>query len=284
MPISNFVMSYFTEQDEALHLAVSRDGGHSFEPVNDGRPVLRGSVGTGALRDPFLGLGPDGRVHLLATDGWSSSSIVHAVSEDEELRSWSAQRLLPVMAEVPGAHNAWAPEFFFDHTTGRYHLIWSSVVDAAGPAEGRDWQNVGQDHRIWHCTTEDFDSFSPAEVFFDPGHPVIDATVVRDGERFLMAYKDERGVNDPATSHKHILLTSFDRPGGPYEAPRGPVGPSAVEGPCFFRRGEEWILLFDHYLEGRYGAVRSSDGLSWEQAAIALPPGVRHASVLTLPR
>jgi hypothetical protein len=276
------VMSYFTEQDEALHLAVSTDGGHRFEPVNGGRPVLRGSVGSGALRDPFLGIGPDGRVHMLATDGWSSPSIVHAVSEDDDLRSWSAQRLLPVMAEVSGAHNAWAPEFFLDHTTGSYHLIWSSVVDAAVPADARDWQNVGQDHRIWHCTTEDFSSFSPAEVFFDPGHPVIDATVVRDGERFLMAYKDERGENDPSTSHKHILLTSFERPGGPYAAPRGPVGPSAVEGPCFFRREGEWILLFDHYLEHRYGAVRSSDGLTWEHAEVGLPPGIRHASVLAL--
>jgi hypothetical protein len=277
------VMSYFTESDEALHIAVSTDGGRCFEPVNEGRPVLRGSVGTGALRDPFLGLGPDGRVHLLATDGWSSPSIVHAVAADESLRDWSSQRLIPVMEKVPGAHNAWAPEFFLDHTTGRYHLIWSSVVDEAVPAEGRDWPNVGQDHRIWSCSTEDFSSFSPSEVFFDPGHPVIDATVVRDGERFLMAYKDERGVNDPSTSHKHIMVTVFERPGGPYQEPRGPVGPGPVEGPSIFRRGGEWVMLFDHYLERRYGAVRSLDGLTWTPTDIALPTGVRHASVLALP-
>ena len=162
-------------------------------------------------------------------------------------------------------------------------MIWSSVVDPAVPAEGRDWQNVGQDHRIWSCTTEDFSSFSSAEVFFDPGHPVIDATVVRDGGRFLMAYKDERGVNDPSTSHKHILLTSFDKPGGPYEASRGPVGPSAVEGPCIFRRGEEWVMIFDHYLERRYGAVRSGDGAHWLPAEVDVPAGIRHASVMALP-
>ncbi|HTJ67133.1 MAG TPA: glycoside hydrolase family 43 protein [Actinospica sp.] len=275
-------MSYFTELDEALCLAVSTDDGRSFEPVNDGLPVLRGSVGTGALRDPFLGLGPDGRIHLLATDGWTSPSIVHAVCEVGQWDSWSEQRLLPVMEKVPGAHNAWAPEFFLDHTTGRYHLIWSSVVDDAVPAEGRDWPNVGQDHRIWSCTTEDFSSFSESAVFFDPGHSVIDATVVRDGERFLMAYKDERGVNDPSTSHKHIMLTSFTRPGGPYEAPRGPVGPSPAEGPSLFRRNGEWVMIFDHFLEGRYGAVRSGDGVTWEPAEVGLPPGVRHASVLAL--
>lgn len=277
------VMSYFTEADEALHLAVSTDGGHRFEPVNEGRPVLHGTVGTGALRDPFLGLGPDGRIHLLATDGWSSPSIVHAVAERGALFSWSAQRLLPVMEKVPGAHNAWAPEFFYDHTSGRYHLIWSSVVDDSVPAEGRDWLNVGQDHRIWSCTTEDFLSFSEPAVFFDPGHSVIDATVVRDGERFLMAYKDERGVNDPSTSHKHIMVTGFDQPAGPFEPPRGPVTPSAVEGPSLFRRGAQWVMIFDHYLERRYGAARSSDGWTWERAVVDLPPGARHASVLTLP-
>lgn len=274
-------MSYFTEQDEALHLAVSADGGHRFTPVGGGRPVLRGSVGTGALRDPFLGLGPDGRVHLLATDGWSSPSIVHAVSAD--MHTWSPQALLPVMAGVPGAHNAWAPEFFLDPAAGRYHLIWSSVVDPAVPAEGRDWQNSAQDHRIWSCTTEDFAAFSPATLFFDPGHPVIDAAVVRDGERYLMAYKDERGVNDPSTSHKHILVTSFERPGGPFGEPLGPVGPSGVEGPCIFRRGQELVMIFDHYLEGRYGAVSSADGRHWRPAEVDMPPGARHASVMALP-
>jgi hypothetical protein len=41
--------------------------------------------------------------------------------------------------------------------------------------------------------------------------------------------------------------------------------------------------MFDHYLEGRYGAYRSSDGLSWSQAEVAGPPGIRHASVLDSP-
>ena len=274
-----YVMSYFTDGDEALHLATSRDG-RQFTAVNGGRPVLRGTVGTGRLRDPFIGVGPDGLFHLLATDGWTSPYIVHAVSPD--LRTWSDQVLVPVMADVAGAHNAWAPEFFFDPDDGVYHLLWSSVVEPETTAEGRDWQNVGQEHRIWHCTTEDFVRYSPAALFFDPGYSVIDATVTRSGDRFMMAFKDERGINDPSTSHKHILVTTFARPGGRFSRPTGPVSPAAVEGPCFFRRGDEWILLFDHYLEGRYGAASSRDGIEWVPAEIALPVGTRHASVLTV--
>lgn len=272
-----YVMSYFTNE-EALHLALSRDG-RRFQPVNAGRPILYGTVGTRRLRDPFIAVGPEGVFHLLATDGWNSAQIVHATSTD--LVTWSQQQLVPVMVGVAGAHNAWAPEFFHDPESNRYHLIWSSVVDPT-TAEDRDWENVGQNHRIWRCTTTDFVSYTPAEVFFDPGYSVIDATVARNGGHFMMAFKDERGINDPSTDHKHILVTTFVEPNGDFTTPTGPVSPAAVEGPTFFQRDGEWILLFDHYLEGRYGAASSRDGVTWTPIGIELPAGVRHASVLTL--
>ncbi|MET8979960.1 glycoside hydrolase family 43 protein [Streptomyces sp. NPDC004539] len=276
-----YVVSYFTDADEALHLAYSLDG-EEFTAVDGGRPVLRGTVGTGRLRDPFIGAGPDGLFHLLATDGWTSPYIVHATSAD--LVHWSEQRLIPVMAEVDGAQNAWAPEFFLDRASGRYHLVWSSVVAPGTSAEGQDYEHVSQDHRIWHCTTEDFRTFSAPALFFDPGHSVIDATVREaDGGGFLMAYKDERGDNDLTTAHKDIHLTTFDVPGGPFAPSLGPVSPSVVEGPSLFRRDGDWIMIFDHFLEGRYGAARSTDGTEWEPVSLGLPPGMRHASVLETP-
>jgi beta-galactosidase len=56
-----------------------------------------------------------------------------------------------------------------------------------------------------------------------------------------------------------------------------------VEGPSIFHRGDEMIMIFDHFLEGRYGATRSKDGVDWEPVSLALPPGMRHASVLETP-
>jgi hypothetical protein len=275
----NFLMSYFTTEDEALHLAASQDG-HRFTALNGGVPVLRSAVGNRTLRDPFVGQGLDGTFHLLATDGWVSRSIVHAISAD--LRSWSSQELIPVMDAVPGAHNAWAPEFFYDPDRQCYQLIWSSVVEPSGMNGDRDWQDTGQDHRIWGCVTKDFRSYSPAELFFDPGFPVIDATVARDGDKFLMAFKDERGVNELTTDYKHIMLTSFAMLGGPFGPAYGPVSPAPVEGPSLFRRGDEWVIIFDHFLEGRYGAASSRDGVSWSPAEVVIPAGARHASVLSL--
>jgi hypothetical protein len=275
----SFVMSYFTTEVEALHLAASDDG-QTFTALNDGRPVLRGQVGTRTLRDPFVGLGPGGLFHLVATDGWHSPNIVHATSPD--LRDWSAQTLVPVMASVPGAHNAWAPEFFYDPNCERYQLLWSSVVEPIGPGQSRDWQHVGQNHRIWGCTTTDFRSFSAAEPFFDPGFPVIDATVARDGDGFLMAVKDERGANDLDTSHKNILLTTFTTPEVEFSPLSAPISPAPVEGPSLFRRNGHWVLIFDHFLEDRYGAVSSPDGAVWSPTEVSVPDGARHASVLTV--
>jgi hypothetical protein len=272
-------MSYFTAESEALHLALSDDGA-VFRSVNNGRPVLWGQRGTRTLRDPYVGVGPGGLYHLLATDGWTSTSIVHATSVD--LLDWSDQELVPVMAEVEGAHNAWAPEFFFDASTSLFHIVWSTCVDDALDGEDHDWQNVGQEHRIWGCTTPDFIEFSPAGVFFDPGYSVIDATVVPDGDGFVLALKDERGVNDLVTSHKHILVARSPNATGPYEPLVGPVSPGAVEGPSLFKRGNDWVLLFDHYLENRYGGATSVDGENWTPFAIEVPAGARHASVLEL--
>jgi len=223
-------MSYFTTENEALHLAASRDG-HRFAALNGGAPVLRSTVGTKTLRDPFVGPGPDSGFHLLATDGWASRSIVHSVSAN--LRDWAPPELIPVMDEVPGAYNAWAPEFFYDPDRECYQLIWSSVVEPAGTDADRNWRDTAQDHRIWGCVTKDFRSYSPAELFFDPGFPVIDATVARDGDRFLMAFKDERGVNELTTSYKHILLTTFRKPGGAFEPSFGPVSPGPWRGRPF---------------------------------------------------
>lgn len=104
-----------------------------------------------------------------------------------------------------------------------------------------------------------------------------------DGGGFLMAYKDERGTNDLATAHKDIHLTTFETPGGPYTDSTGPVTPSVVEGPSIFHRGDEMVMIFDHYLEGRYGAARSKNGVDWEPDSLALPQGMRHASVLETP-
>ncbi|MFK4788188.1 hypothetical protein [Microbacterium sp. ZW T5_56] len=272
------VLSYFTTEEESLHLAVSVDG-RSFYAVDDGREVLRGTIGSRSIRDPFIAIGPDGRFHLLGTNGWESDAIVHTASDD--LLTWDEQTLLPVMADVAGTLNCWAPEFFVEPGSGRARIIWSSVVDphpVDGPQADQDWNRRHQ--AIWSCLTTDFAELSPAEVYFDPGFSVIDASVLVQGDEVLMAYKDERG--DPVVGGEHNRIhVRRTTPSASNEL--GAVTPSPTEGPTLYRHDDELVMLFDHYLEGRYGAVASTDGHSWTPAAVQVPNGVRHAAVMTLP-
>jgi hypothetical protein len=274
-----YVLSYFTTAEESLHLAVSLDG-ITFTAVDGGREILRGQLSSGTLRDPFIGVGPDGLFHLLATDGWESNSIVHAVSSD--LLAWGPQKLLPVMASVPGALNSWAPEFFIEPDTNRARLIWSSVVDPHpldGPQGALPWNARHQ--AIWSCTTTDFGTLSSSSVYFDPGFSVIDASVLVESDGLLMAYKDERG--EPLSGGEHNRIHVRRIAGSEtLSVELGAATPSPTEGPTLYRRGDEIVMLFDHYLEGRYGAVSSADGVGWSESSVRLPADVRHASVLTL--
>lgn len=281
---SHFLMSYFTPASEALHLATSMDG-EQWTPLAGGEAILRGTVGTRSLRDPFIGRGLDGRYHLLATDGWTSTSVVHASSLD--LVHWSQQRLIPVMEGVEGAWNAWAPEFFVDADDGTHHVIWSSsVVDRDMAAADPDVVKTStMEHRIWASSTHDFHRWSPPRVFFDPGYTVIDASVHRMGAAYLMAFKDERGDNGRGRDRKGIRVTTFPAPGAAFSAPSPLVTERPAEGPTLFRTPTGVVLLFDEFLDGTYGALISTDAVEWRRLdGFRAPPGARHAAVLDIPR
>jgi hypothetical protein len=267
-----FVLSYFRQHREALHLAVSRDG-RRWRALNGNAPVLSSPLRTRTMRDPFLFRDRDGRFHLLSTDGWTSLFVIHAVSDD--LVRWRDIEALPVMVDVPGARNSWAPEAFLDREKGVYRLIWSSTVSLDGPDGLRD-------HRIWSCETPDFREFGPPSLFFDPEFNVIDATVRHHDGVYVMAFKDERGENRPDTPGKAIRLctsTGGCRSFGPVS---GLLTPSLSEGPILFRCRGRWMLFYDRYLEGAWGARASVDLEHWVTLArgVEFPDGARHGSVV----
>lgn len=276
----SFVMSYFTATSEALHLAASDDG-VTWTPLNDGEPVLRGEVGAGCIRDPYISRGRDGRFHLLATNGWNSTSIVHAASDD--LVEWSPQTLVPVMNGIPFAQNAWAPEFFVDAGTGLHHAVWSSSIHPDASTWRAAARNSTMDHRIWTASTADFVTWSEASIFFDPGYTVIDASVIADGDHYLMAYKDERGDNQGRRNLKGIRTVTFERPGGPFSAESELLTRQPAEGPTLFRTPGSLHLLFDLFLDGSYAALSSPDSRRWSTVdGFQGPPGARHGAVLTV--
>lgn len=284
-------MTYFRTPAEALHLALSEDG-LNWRALNSNRPVWRASIGSQNVRDPFILRDETGIYRLFATNGWSADSILLADSRD--CVSWENERLVPVMQGVAGVRNCWAPECFWDEDEGYYRAIWSSSLDARSRHEleaGADW-----DHRIWTSSTPDFNNWSAATRFFDPGHSVIDATVARlpapdaNGNTWMMAWKDERGENLPGQQFKRIKTSLARTSLGPWESDSEFLTPELSEGPALFRRrdarlGEGWTMFYDLFMGGHFGALHSSDGIGWTDisAEVSLPEGPRHASIISIP-
>jgi hypothetical protein len=175
------------------------------------------------------------------------------------------------MAHVPQTRNSWAPECFYDVENALYRVIWSSTIG------GKDY-----DHRIWGTTTHDFIEYSKSEIFFDPGHNVIDANVVHHEGLYWMAWKDERGENKVGTDCKTIHVCTTPRIGDPWSERSVALTPPLTEGPTLFRRGNEWTMFFDYFMGDRFGAISSRDGKTWTDITehVQFPPDPRHACVL----
>lgn len=309
--MSHYLFSYFTNQTdpdgEQVRFARSRGTSPLFwNELNDGEPILLWTRGRGGVRDPFLlraaGL-PDetAAFYLIGTDMrahghddpafWAedqrhgSRGIV--VWESANLVDWSEPRLEIVAPESAG--NTWAPEATFDEEAGEYLVYWASMLYEPGE-ERRDSYN-----RMLAATTRDFRSFSTPFVWSDPGHSVIDATVVRDGEWWYRFIKDERTPASDTPGAKFITVErSRDLRATSWTLVREGVGagipgsPGIVhgEGPIIVQvDGEPPHLFIDEFGMRRYVPFIGDriDTASWRIApSYDLPRGASHGSILAI--
>jgi hypothetical protein len=279
-----WVFSYFLDNgQDGMHLAYSRDG-LTWTPLGGGRPFLAPTVGGKLIRDPCIILGPDNVFHAVWTTGWYEQGI--GIAHSRDLIEWSEAAFLPVMVHERKAANAWAPEIFFDEETKQYLIFWSTTIPGRFPATDESGsvnkEGIALNHRIYRTTTRDFKEYSRAELFLDPGFNVIDATILRDGARFLMFLKDE---TERPEARKDIRLAVADHALGPYVIQPAPVSKENwVEGPTAFRAGPETIVLFDAYRRKQYEGVKSRDLKTWTGlgAELQMPPGARHGTVFAV--
>jgi hypothetical protein len=254
-----YLFAYFVKNGEdGLHLAASVDG-YRWEKLGGGASYLTPTVGkAGLMRDPCIVRGPDGVYHMVWTSGWNENGIGYASSKD--LVDWSAQRELPVMAQEPGALNAWAPEIAWDEAKGHYLIFWSSTVPGRFP-QGDGVGDGKYNHRIYATTTKDFASFTPTVLFYDPGFSVIDATLMRTQGKDWLLVKDE--TRYPPKKHLQLAARAAD---GSFGAPAAPFTPPGLwtEGPTALQVGDVTIVYYDAYTSKHYGAMRSRDLVQWE--------------------
>ena len=265
-------------------------------------PAPLAPVGGGA-RDPFLVRAADGSgFHLLATDlrihgsdDWEQA-IAHGsrsllVWHSTDLRGWEGPHRVEVMPEQAGC--VWAPEAVWDPQRERYLVFWASTLyDEDDPGHLRPSY-----HRMCCATTKDFRSFTAPSVWFDTGSPVIDSTVVEHEGWFYRFSKDERL---PGTTDAKFVFVERSRELGAdrYEPVARGVGRGTeavpgllhAEGPIVLPapQGRGWLLLLDEF--GGRGYVpffaERLDSAHWhpvtEPELCAVPPGMRHGSVLPL--
>jgi len=271
------VFSYFKGNGEdGLHLAYSRDG-YSWTSLKKDSTFLRPTVSKDKLmRDPCIIRGKDGLFHMVWTVSWNDKGIGYASSKD--LINWSAQQFVPVMQKEAEARNCWAPEITYDAATGAYVIYWATTIKGRFP-ETQSTADAAYNHRIYYVTTKDFKTYSDTKLLYEPGFNVIDATIQRDGKRYVMFLKDE--TREPAQKNLRVAFSNSIT--GPYGKASAPItGKYWAEGPTAVKLGKEWLVYFDKYTEHKYGAVKSEDLQTWTDVSdkIQFPKGLRHGTVL----
>lgn len=275
---SVYLFSYFTGNGETgLHLAYSHDG-LTWTALKDHQSFLAPKIGSKLMRDPSIVQGPDGMFHMVWTTGWWDNGIGLAHSAD--LINWSEQTFLPVMQHEPTAKNCWAPEIYYDAQTETYLICWATTIPGRFPeTEHPDDDN---NHRMYYVATKDFKAFTDPALFYEPGFNVIDTFIIRDAEndRYAMFLKNETKA---PRAEKNIRVAFAEQAAGPYGPASEPItGEDWAEGPAALKVGERWIVYFDKYTRGRYGAVASYDLETWHDISdqVHFPRGTRHGTAL----
>lgn len=271
-----YLFSYFQNNGEdGLHLAWSEDALH-WKALKNNESFLTPTAGKDKLmRDPCIIQGGDGKFHMVWTVSWNEQGIGYANSEN--LINWSEQKYLPVMAHEPEARNCWAPELFYDQESEIYMIYWATTIPGRFP-ETDSTGDDGYNHRMYYVTTKDFETLSETKLLYEPSFNVIDATIQKAGEEYVMFLKNE--IRYPE-AEKNIRIARSKELTGNYSNPSEPITGNWVEGPTAIQTEKGWIVYFDQYTAHKMGAVLSTDLENWTDISdqFNFPEGTRHGSV-----
>jgi hypothetical protein len=116
-------------------------------------------------------------------------------------------------------------------------------------------------------------------LFFEPGFSVIDGVIVRTPKGYVLVHKDN------TRPLRNLRVAFGPRALGPFTDVSEPFTEKFTEGPTVLRRGTEWIVYFDRYEKGSYGARKTRDFRSWTDITshLSFPEGHRHGTVFEAP-
>lgn len=279
-----YLFSYFTGENDGLHLAYSYDALNWTEIAD--RIWLTPKVGKDRLmRDPSIVQSPDGTFHMVWTSGWYDGYIGYASTRD--FVHWSEQKRIDVMADEPTSLNAWAPEVTYDEDSGTYYIYWASTIPGRHsyvPVSGeeKDWN-----HRLYYTTTKDFKTFSKTRIFYNPDFSVIDGALIKSRKKkdWILVLKNEN--SSPAEKNIRVVRSRKISKGITGTASAPITGDYWAEGPAPLYVGDTLYVYFDKYTQGKFGAVRSTDdGNTWSDISdmVRFPKNARHGTAVQVSR
>lgn len=278
-----YIFSYFMNNGEdGLHLAYSENG-YDWTALKSNKSFLTPTAGKDKLmRDPCIIKDENGTFHMVWTVSWNEQGIGYAHSSD--LINWSEQQYIPVMEHEADARNCWAPELYYDREEELYLIYWATTIPGRFP-ETDSTGDDGYNHRMYYTTTKDFQSFSETKMLYNHGFNVIDATIHKHQDEYIMFLKNEIRYPEP---EKNLRIAKSQNLLGPYTEASDPITPKGVwvEGPTAVQKDEGWVVYFDRYIEKRMGAIFSKNLQEWTDITedMNFPEGTRHGTVFKVSR
>lgn len=267
--------SFHEPADGGLRMLYSYDG-YQWNDLD--KILLKPEIGKQKImRDPSMVQGPDGTFHLVWTCGWKGDrGFGYASSKD--LVHWSEQKFIPVLEDEPTTVNVWAPELFYDESKGEYLIIWASTIPNRFE-KGQEAED--NNHRMYSVSTKDFQTFSKAKLFLDPGFSVIDAVIVkRAASDYVLVLKDNTRPN------RNLKVAFGTQASGPYTGVSAAFSGVLTEGPTVVKLGREWLIYYDAYGEKRYATFKTKDFKTFTDvsAQTVIPEGHKHGTIVPVNR
>ena len=277
---SKYVFSFFRNNGEkGVYLAVSDDA-LNWREVNGGKPVMEPKVGGKLTRDPSICRGPDGVYRMVWTSSWKDKGFGAASSSN--LLDWSEQAYVEVNRDEPKARNTWAPEIFYDDATQQFVVIWSTTIEGLFP-ETQVAADGGHNHRIYVTTSKDFVTWTPKRLFYNGGFNVIDAFLFKKDGKYGMVVKNKTRAPVPEKNLRVVWSEGgFDGPWAKAETPFTDNKEAWAEGPSVIYARDRWLVYYDKYNKGGYGAVETTDFKTFKPVSVSLPKGIRHGTTLAV--
>ena len=254
---------------DGLQLAYSYDG---FKWSKLTGSLLTSQVGKQKkMRDASILQSQDGTFYLVWQAG-DRPDCGFGYASSKDLVHWSNQKYIDLMSEHK-AYDLTNPHIYYDKQQKRYIITWASTLP--GNYYQSYQEEVDNNPRIWFTSTEDFETFAPAENFIEPGYRIDDALIVKSDDRYVLIHEDSR------KNYRTLRFGFSDSPTGPWSEYTDGLTCDSVSSPVVFEEDDRYVVYckkdsggYNAYITGDFRVCNDISDL------ISVPAGVQLGDIV----